>query len=113
MEFNCWRTSATWSSARDFRRLVPHGGSYRIDRKSTRLNSSHVRISYAVFCLKKKMSQNPTDVVGQVSGTASASGGLGTFTVLLCQFGDGSSSTTATGCCTLICTTVSSVQAHV
>src|SRR5215813_14552171 len=24
------------------------------DRKSTRLNSSHVRISYAVFCLKKK-----------------------------------------------------------
>src|SRR5690554_1633560 len=26
-----------------------------IDRKSTRLNSSHVRISYAVFCLKKKM----------------------------------------------------------
>src|SRR5690554_7557879 len=25
------------------------------DRKSTRLNSSHVRISYAVFCLKKKM----------------------------------------------------------
>src|SRR5690554_7277338 len=26
----------------------------REDRKSTRLNSSHVRISYAVFCLKKK-----------------------------------------------------------
>src|SRR3989442_15938234 len=25
------------------------------DRKSTRLNSSHVRISYAVFCLKKKL----------------------------------------------------------
>src|SRR3989442_10046078 len=30
------------------------------DRKSTRLNSSHVRISYAVFCLKKK-SQAPPD----------------------------------------------------
>src|SRR6266498_4812074 len=30
-------------------------GPYRAaDRKSTRLNSSHVRISYAVFCLKKK-----------------------------------------------------------
>src|SRR5690554_7095602 len=29
----------------------------RIDRKSTRLNSSHVRISYAVFCLKKKKKQ--------------------------------------------------------
>src|SRR5690554_4971628 len=27
---------------------------YYLDRKSTRLNSSHVRISYAVFCLKKK-----------------------------------------------------------
>src|SRR5690554_7476864 len=27
---------------------------YQEDRKSTRLNSSHVRISYAVFCLKKK-----------------------------------------------------------
>src|SRR5437868_7361931 len=28
-----------------------------IDRKSTRLNSSHVSISYAVFCLKKKKQQ--------------------------------------------------------
>src|SRR3989442_8201650 len=28
------------------------------DRKSTRLNSSHVRISYAVFCLKKKKKQD-------------------------------------------------------
>src|SRR5690554_6981576 len=27
---------------------------HELDRKSTRLNSSHVRISYAVFCLKKK-----------------------------------------------------------
>src|SRR5690349_24155397 len=30
----------------------------RIDRKSTRLNSSHVEISYAVFCLKKKKKNN-------------------------------------------------------
>src|SRR5690606_41745113 len=29
-------------------------GMIMIDRKSTRLNSSHVKISYAVFCLKKK-----------------------------------------------------------
>src|SRR5690606_41575839 len=29
------------------------------DRKSTRLNSSHVKISYAVFCLKKKTSSRP------------------------------------------------------
>src|SRR5256885_8809074 len=32
----------------------------RRDRKSTRLNSSHLVISYAVFCLKKKNSPNPT-----------------------------------------------------
>src|SRR5437870_8661538 len=30
------------------------------DRKSTRLNSSHVAISYAVFCLKKKKKKNKT-----------------------------------------------------
>src|SRR5690625_6257515 len=29
-----------------------------LDRKSTRLNSSHVAISYAVFCLKKKIKRN-------------------------------------------------------
>src|SRR5690606_41751466 len=29
------------------------------DRKSTRLNSSHVKISYAVFCLKKKTKSKP------------------------------------------------------
>src|SRR3989442_14148843 len=43
--------------------LLRHGGLsfvlagwafFSLDRKSTRLNSSHVRISYAVFCLKKK-----------------------------------------------------------
>src|SRR5690606_41348760 len=31
-----------------------HSNVESIDRKSTRLNSSHVKISYAVFCLKKK-----------------------------------------------------------
>src|SRR3989442_1761893 len=48
---------------------IPHLHSYVHDlvlgdRKSTRLNSSHVRISYAVFCLKKKNNDNahaPTD----------------------------------------------------
>src|SRR3989442_11683406 len=34
------------------------------DRKSTRLNSSHVRISYAVFCLKKKKSTHHESGVG-------------------------------------------------
>src|SRR5436309_7378326 len=32
----------------------------RLDRKSTRLNSSHVKISYAVFCLKKKKRRIPS-----------------------------------------------------
>src|SRR5438270_4977511 len=32
----------------------PRAGSRGLDRKSTRLNSSHSQISYAVFCLKKK-----------------------------------------------------------
>src|SRR5699024_11224357 len=39
----------------------PHGCECRaqaVDRKSTRLNSSHVSISYAVFCLKKKLKTN-------------------------------------------------------
>src|SRR5256885_5432694 len=35
-------------------RAGAHAGNYVIDRKSTRLNSSHLVISYAVFCLKKK-----------------------------------------------------------
>src|SRR5690606_41677164 len=34
-----------------------HRGGLEQDRKSTRLNSSHVKISYAVFCLKKKKEQ--------------------------------------------------------
>src|SRR2546427_7017666 len=33
------------------------------DRKSTRLNSSHSQISYAVFCLKKKKKQKRNDIV--------------------------------------------------
>src|SRR6266513_4751042 len=43
-------------------------GRYRpfiLDRKSTRLNSSHVSISYAVFCWKKQnQHQNPTSIHG-------------------------------------------------
>src|SRR5438477_5028831 len=34
-------------------------GPTTLDRKSTRLNSSHMSISYAVFCLKKKNSHGP------------------------------------------------------
>src|SRR5437660_5593029 len=37
------------------------------DRKSTRLNSSHVAISYAVFCLKKKKKNNTDDTGKHIS----------------------------------------------
>src|SRR5207249_11793024 len=41
--------------------VVERDADLKIDRKSTRLNSSHVSISYAVFCLKKKKkSKNKT-----------------------------------------------------
>src|SRR5690606_40644272 len=54
-------TLATRLAADNGCRPGPEGG-FRLmansDRKSTRLNSSHVKISYAVFCLKKKKHNN-------------------------------------------------------
>src|SRR5690625_1344715 len=51
-----WEETGRWD---DFGplllKMTDHAG--RQDRKSTRLNSSHVAISYAVFCLKKKKEQ--------------------------------------------------------
>src|SRR6266498_1500437 len=41
------------------RAMIPGRRADERDRKSTRLNSSHVRISYAVFCLKKKTTTAP------------------------------------------------------
>src|SRR2546426_8398002 len=41
-----------------FRRIRGEISSLELDRKSTRLNSSHLVISYAVFCLKKKKSSS-------------------------------------------------------
>src|SRR3712207_7757618 len=37
------------------------------DRKSTRLNSSHANISYAVFCLKKKIQQHTSFTIYSIS----------------------------------------------
>src|SRR5690606_41424980 len=49
----CQRTSALPSPLKSASLMI----SQSVDRKSTRLNSSHVKISYAVFCLKKKKIQ--------------------------------------------------------
>src|SRR2546428_9339831 len=46
------------------RASVDSSGWHAIDRKSTRLNSSHDQISYAVFCLKKKIELSHADVLG-------------------------------------------------
>src|SRR5438132_966905 len=51
-------------SGRAYRPRRCRGGRWNRDRKSTRLNSSHTVISYAVFCLKKK---NATKCRGLVS----------------------------------------------
>src|SRR5437773_5686610 len=67
----CHHSEVPWWTFLQLRRGSPSGGSIlmtsapnsaknfpakgpAIDRKSTRLNSSHITISYAVFCLKKK-----------------------------------------------------------
>src|SRR3712207_7861707 len=59
----------------DWKRLSAGFGSARLgkiladpaDRKSTRLNSSHANISYAVFCLKKKKNRHSTDIIAYIS----------------------------------------------
>src|SRR5690348_3826233 len=48
-----------WLPIGDANRAVNAGSSRNEDRKSTRLNSSHPSISYAVFCLKKKTTSGP------------------------------------------------------
>src|SRR5688572_32511938 len=58
-------TGSDWTHAADSisRGGRPHtiaGQDVRLDRKSTRLNSGHSQISYAVFCLKKKKTPDDT-----------------------------------------------------
>src|SRR2546430_9505126 len=54
------RATGTRSALRRSQREEGHA-IRRPDRKSTRLNSSHSQISYAVFCLKKKITQPEDD----------------------------------------------------
>src|SRR4051812_49627603 len=48
------RVQQVMDAAYEYERKVALIGRSMVDRKSTRLNSSHMSISYAVFCLKKK-----------------------------------------------------------
>src|SRR5947207_11422064 len=54
MAAQLWQHRFSGSKQNDFRIEFPTAR----DRKSTRLNSSHTVISYAVFCLKKKKNKN-------------------------------------------------------
>src|SRR5207249_5516448 len=54
------RSGEATPRSRVHRGAGPRGG---VDRKSTRLNSSHVSISYAVFCLKKKKTFTHTELL--------------------------------------------------
>src|SRR5438045_6062442 len=64
--------SAAWSPRRTPASLRP------IDRKSTRLNSSHLGISYAVFCLKKKNAGEQPRENSRVAALAGQGEGVGT-----------------------------------
>src|SRR2546427_5902726 len=71
-----WFLKANWFPVvRDVIRQLPGGGEVRNqqDRKSTRLNSSHSQISYAVFCLKKKKSRS-IDAGGGTSADSRSTG---------------------------------------
>src|SRR5436309_11374329 len=57
LEYVCyWTIKRTALPEPMVREVLGCAGHWFRDRKSTRLNSSHVKISYAVFCLKKKKS---------------------------------------------------------
>src|SRR5256885_12728373 len=57
---------------RQGKHIVMSDGVRLLDRKSTRLNSSHLVISYAVFCLKKKKKQEEVHVDSRVTTTLSS-----------------------------------------
>src|SRR5690625_5718081 len=55
---NAFGYTKLWRNVRFVANIDGHAIASGTDRKSTRLNSSHVAISYAVFCLKKKNNNN-------------------------------------------------------
>src|SRR5690606_41488581 len=56
-DFGSIHRSLTLPEPTNIGRRIFEGAEVLLDRKSTRLNSSHVKNSYAVFCLKKKKYQ--------------------------------------------------------
>src|SRR5690242_21905488 len=71
LPISCYHIARQWSGERpgesapnrdDGLFLHPQRHGSRPDRKSTRLNSSHMSISYAVFCLKKKKQKKPNTI---------------------------------------------------
>src|SRR5256885_8267894 len=58
-----WPRRACWSAFAAAVERLCSAPMKSIDRKSTRLNSSHLVNSYAVFCLKKKNNNNYADVI--------------------------------------------------
>src|SRR2546429_5314530 len=62
----------------DVRAVLARGGhmvlAHGVDRKSTRLNSSHGYISYAVFCLKKKKNDTSIDLYHSSCSTYTSHG---------------------------------------
>src|SRR2546427_8690636 len=62
-DFWTWRARYAPFNGDDVPRMERPGG---IDRKSTRLNSSHSQISYAVFCLKKKKKKVVTSILSEL-----------------------------------------------
>src|SRR3989442_8549934 len=69
-DFNDWEPPLVEAWLAALRRLLLRVQNMRhrgADRKSTRLNSSHVRISYAVFCLKKKKKKTRHKMINKKS----------------------------------------------
>src|SRR5436309_12560904 len=75
------RVHDTWNFLRSSSRIARRQDflSGRPDRKSTRLNSSHVKISYAVFCLKKKIKGNLAAVLVLILLSAFSFAGIGSL----------------------------------
>src|SRR5688572_32358294 len=81
-----WATSRPWSAMPSDPLLVriERGEDVgNVDRKSTRLNSSHSQISYAVFCLKKKKALS-VNAMKKVSTSSSAESYLHLYHAINC-----------------------------